>query len=118
MITIMAKQSLEFTQSGNKYTASFVSAGTTVVQLEREYKAENNIGQLTVYAYIEGMNPVPVRNWTSYEASRNMIFQVDIPAGRAASDVGDYTYNKDCDSQESKSHLCTLITKASWNYCF
>ena len=58
----MAKQSLEFTQSGNKYTASFVSAGTTVVQLEREYKAENNIGQLTVYAYIDGMNPVPVRN--------------------------------------------------------
>lgn len=79
----MAKQSLEFTQSesGNKYTASFVSAGTTVVQLEREYKAENNIGQLTVYAYIDGMNPVPVRNWTSYEASRNMIFQIDIPAG-------------------------------------
>lgn len=77
----MANQKLNFTQEGSKYKASFVSAGTTVVQLEREYKAENNIGQLTVYAYIDGMNPVPVRNWTSYEASRNMIFQIDIPAG-------------------------------------
>ncbi|WP_307759275.1 hypothetical protein [uncultured Mediterranea sp.] len=77
----MANQKLNFTQEGSKYKASFVSAGTTVVQLEREYKAENNIGQLTVYAYIDGMNPVPVRNWTSYEASRNMIFQIDIPSG-------------------------------------
>ena len=34
-----------------------------------------------MYAYIDGMNPVPVRNWTSYEASRNMIFQIDIPSG-------------------------------------
>lgn len=77
----MAKQSLQFTKDGNKYKASFVSLGTTVVQLEREYKAENNIGQLTVFAYIDGMKPVPVRNWTSYEASRNMIFQIDIPSG-------------------------------------
>ena len=77
----MAKQTLQFTKDGGNYKSSFVSAGTTVVQLEREYKAENNIGQLTVYAYIDGMNPVPVRNWTSYEASRNMIFQIDIPSG-------------------------------------
>lgn len=77
----MAKQTLQFTKDGDNYKSSFVSSGTTVVQLEREYKVENNAGQLTVYAYIDGMNPVPVRNWTSYEASRNMIFQIDIPSG-------------------------------------
>lgn len=77
----MAKQTLQFTKDGDNYKSSFVSSGTTVVQLEREYKVENNAGQLIVYAYIEGMKPVPVRKWTSYEASRNMIFQIDIPSG-------------------------------------
>lgn len=77
----MAKQSLEFTQTGNKYTASFVSTGTTVVQVKRNIKYYRGLGSLVIYAYIDGMEKVVLKGYTSYEASNNMMFQVEVPAG-------------------------------------
>lgn len=72
----MATQQLSFTQSGEEYKASYVSSGSTVVQIKRD-----EIGSLAVNAKIEGMDYVKVDGWSEYAAARNMMFQVDIPSG-------------------------------------
>lgn len=76
----MATQ-LSFSQDGSLYKASFVSAGKTTVQIERDYNLYDNRGALIVYAYIDGMNRTPIKNWSKNNASPNMIFQIDVPAG-------------------------------------
>lgn len=75
------KQQLSFSQDGDFYKATFVSAGTTVVQIERDFKSYDNVGALAVYAYIDGMNRSAIHNWSRNEGYPNMIFQLDVPAG-------------------------------------
>lgn len=86
----MGNQTLSFIQEGREHKARFVSTGTSVVQVHRDYEPNDIFGSLGVYAYLEGMPPVRIHYWTKYTGSNDMIFQVDVPAGVNVEIVSDY----------------------------
>ena len=67
---------LTFNKTGDYYTAAYLYAGDTIVQVERKDK-----GNLIINAYLDGMAPARVKAWTADEIDANVILDVNIPAG-------------------------------------
>ena len=72
----MAASVLNFTKEGNVWTASYTSAGDTVVQLERA-----SSGWLNVYANMEGMEKMAIASWTDGQGGQYMLFKACVPEG-------------------------------------
>ena len=72
----MAASVLNFTKEGNVWTASYTSAGDTVVQLERK-----DGGWLNVYANVVGMAKKAIASLTDGQGGRQVLLKVCVPEG-------------------------------------
>lgn len=83
------KTSLSFSQQGDKYKATFISTGATVVQVERDYTTNKTGGKLSVYVNIDGMSSFPLFSWSRNEATENRLFLLNIPANLTVDIISD-----------------------------
>lgn len=67
---------LTFTQDGSKWTCTLTPSAPCVIQVERG--TDGNRKSFTVYAYIDGMNPVGIYSTDDYG---DIIFELDVPEG-------------------------------------
>lgn len=70
----MEARELTFSESGDEYKATFTSQGEQVMQLARKAG-----GWLGVYAYIDGMEPVPI--YAEAMAGQFVLLNVLVPSG-------------------------------------
>ena len=70
----MAATDLTFSKFGNEYKATFTSTGQQVMQLARKAG-----GGLKIYAYIDGMTPVPIH--ASAMAGQFILINILVPSG-------------------------------------
>lgn len=70
----MKTTDLEFKKSGDEYKATFTSAGVQAMQLERKTG-----GRLKIYAYIDGMTPIPI--YSAATAGQFVLINVLVPSG-------------------------------------
>lgn len=73
-------EALNFTLQNGRYVAEYVSAGEHVVQIERSVE-KSEVSALVVYMHLDGMTPVPVASWGSYDGPANVILTIHAPAG-------------------------------------
>lgn len=64
---------LIFTQDGNKYICELTPTSPMTIQIERDKKSD-----LSVYAFLDNMTPVPLFSSNLIE---DVIFQIDVPNG-------------------------------------
>lgn len=73
----MATTDLTFEQQKNKeYKATYISTGSTVLQMEREAP-----GRIAVQASIEGMDPIDIVHKPFSQQQKDIIMNIDVPSG-------------------------------------
>lgn len=67
---------LTFTKDGSKYTCTLTPTAPCVIQIERGTDGDRK--PFTVFAYLDGMNPVGIYTTGNYG---DIIFELDVPEG-------------------------------------